>query len=331
MANNIIEVKDLTVQFKKQRASILACNHVDFALREGRVTALVGESGSGKSTLAFTMLNIVNTTGKILSGEVLYKGENVLEFDEDRLVNYKWEDISMIFQSAQSSLNPLMTIQEHFWETYHSHRPDAKEEDVIPHFRQLLEDVRLEADRVLKLYPHELSGGMKQRVMIAFSMLLQPRVIILDEPTTALDVITQDYIFSILDKIHAETGITMLLLTHDIGVVAKVADRIAVMYGGKIVEVGDIFTVFENTGHPYSHALIKATPSLLDTTEDKRPIEGTPPDMMFLPSGCAFHPRCPFAENMCKVDVPKLREIGDDHFVACHYSRVIRKELAKDG
>lgn len=325
MAKNIVEIRDMTVEFKKPRGSLLAVNHVDFDLREGCVTALVGESGSGKSTLAFTILNIVNTTGRILSGEVRYEGKNILELGKDELNKYKWRDVSMIFQSAQSALNPLMTIQQHFWETYAVHDPSAKESEVIPRFRQLLEDVRLDPDRVLGLYPHELSGGMKQRVMIAFSMLLQPKVIILDEPTTALDVITQDYIFSILDRIHTDTGVSMMLLTHDIGVVAKVADRIAVMYAGRIVEVGDIFEVFQNTAHPYAHALITTAPSLLDRQEDKEPIQGTPPDLIDLPAGCAFHPRCPYATDRCRTEVPALAEVTDDHYAACHYAGCFRK------
>lgn len=317
---NIIEVRDLTVEFKKPRGSLLAVNHVDFDLREGSVTALVGESGSGKTTLAFTMLNIVNTTGRILSGTVTYNGTDVLKLKGEQLRRYRWKEISMIFQSAQSSLNPLMTIQQHFWETYLAHEADADEQKVIPRFRRLLEDVMLDPDRVLRLYPHELSGGMKQRVMIAFSMLLSPRVIILDEPTTALDVITQDYIFSILDKIHTETGVSMLLLTHDIGVVAKVADRIAVMYAGRIVEVGDIFTVFKHTAHPYAKALITTAPSLLDTDKDKEPIKGSPPDLIDLPTGCAFHPRCSYATEVCREKCPGLVRVGEDHYVACHNS-----------
>ncbi len=331
MSKNIVEVRDMTVEFRKPRGALLAVNHVDFDIREGCVTALVGESGSGKSTLAFTILDIVNTTGKILSGQVLYNGQNILELSKEELNRYRWNQVSMIFQSAQSALNPLMTVREHFWETYLVHVPDAKEEAVMGRFRQLLEDVRLDPDRVLKLYPHELSGGMKQRVMIAFSMLLTPKVIILDEPTTALDVITQDYIFSILDQIHKETGVSMLLLTHDIGVVAKVADRIAVMYAGRIVEVGDIFEVFYNTAHPYARALITTAPSLLDRGENKEPIQGTPPDLIELPSGCAFHPRCPYATDLCRSQVPVLRYLDEDHQAACHHMEKFREEVGIHG
>lgn len=320
MPNNIIEIRNLTVEFKKPRGSLLAVNNVDFDVKQGCVTALVGESGSGKSTLAFAMLNIVNANGKIRSGSVCYQGENIIEYDAETLRKYKWKEVSMIFQSAQSALNPLMTVKQHFLETYLVHEPHAKEEDMVSRFRALLENVRLEPDRVLSMYPHELSGGMKQRVMIAFSMLLEPRAIILDEPTTALDVITQDYVFSILDQIHNTTGVSMLLLTHDIGVVAKVADRIAVMYAGKIVEEGDIFTVFKDTAHPYAYSLITTAPSLLDTESEKEPIQGSPPDLMNLPEGCAFHPRCKYATELCKKEVPVLRCIGEDHKAACHYA-----------
>ena len=326
MAKNIIEIRDMTVSFKKPRGSLYAVNHVDFDLREGGITALVGESGSGKSTLAFTMLNIVNITGKILSGSVCYDGRNILEMSPDALRKYKWKEVSMIFQSAQSALNPLMTVKQHFVETYLNHEPRANEKEMIARFTDLLDHVRLESKRVLDLYPHELSGGMKQRVMIAFSLLLDPRVIILDEPTTALDVITQDYIFSILKGIHKDTGVSMLLLTHDIGVVAKVADRIAVMYAGKIVEVGEIFAVFKNTAHPYADALIRTSPSLLDTHTEREPIQGSPPDLRDLPSGCAFHPRCPYATELCRTVVPKLVRMEEDHYAACHYPRCCKEE-----
>ena len=317
--NNIIEIRDMVVEFKKPRGSLLAVNNVNFDIEKGKVTALVGESGSGKSTLAFTIMNIVNISGRIRSGTVKFKGLDVLTLPPAQLRSYKWNKVSMIFQSAQSALNPLMTIKEHFAETYLTHVPKANEKDMIARFSALLDHVRLDAKRVLDLYPHEMSGGMKQRVMIAFSMLLEPEVIILDEPTTGMDVITQDYIFSILDDIHAETNISMLLLTHDIGVVAKVADIISVMYAGKIVEKGEIYKVFASPAHPYTDALIKTSPSLLDTSSDKEPIKGSPPDLIMLPAGCAFHPRCPYAKEKCRHEVPEYRSIGPDRFVACHY------------
>jgi len=317
---NLIEIKDMTVQFTKPRGSLLAVNHVNFEIRQGQLTALVGESGSGKSTLAFSTMGIFSGNGKRLSGEVLFESKDVMQLTEEELLKFRWQKVAMIFQSAQNALNPLMTVKQHFLETYEVHKKREKgdEAKLIALFTKLLEDVRLEPERVLKAYPHELSGGMRQRVMIAFSMLLEPTFIILDEPTTALDVITQDYIFSIMDDIHKKSGVTMLLLTHDIGVVAKVADRVAVMYAGRIVEVGDVMEIFQNSLHPYTHMLIHSAPSLLDTGEIKKPIEGSPPELINLPPGCAFHPRCPFATDICKQEVPALTEISNDHLSACH-------------
>ena len=314
----MIEIKDMTVQFTKNKGSLLAVNHVDLEIRKGLLTALVGESGSGKSTLAFSTMGIFSGNGKRLSGEVLFDGMDVMQLSEQELLKFRWEKTSMIFQSAQNALNPLMTVRQHFLETYEIHRKKADTHELTALFTKLLEDVRLEPERVLKSYPHELSGGMRQRVMIAFSMLLNPSFIILDEPTTALDVITQAYIFSIMDEIHKKSGVTMLLLTHDIGVVAKIADRLAVMYAGRIVEVGDVMEVFSKSAHPYTYLLINSAPSLLDTGELKKPIEGSPPDLMKLPTGCAFHPRCPYAQDICHKEVPELLSIGDDHLSACH-------------
>ena len=324
--DNLVEIRDMTVQFTKPKGSLLAVNHVDFDVRRGQLTALVGESGSGKSTLAFSTMGIFSGNGKRLSGEVLFDGMDVMKLSEEELLKFRWQKTSMIFQSAQNALNPLMTVRQHFLETYEVHRKKADASHVDALFVKLLEDVRLEPERVLKSYPHELSGGMRQRVMIAFSMLLNPTFIILDEPTTALDVITQDYIFSIMDDIHKKTNATMLLLTHDIGVVAKVADRIAVMYGGRIVEVGGIMEVFKKSAHPYTSLLIHSAPSLLDKGDLKKPIEGSPPDLMNLPPGCAFHPRCPYAQDICQLDVPELVDTGGGHLGACHFNIAYAKE-----
>ena len=324
--NILVQINDMTVEYTKPRGTLLAVNHVDFDIRRGLVTAIVGESGSGKSTLAYSIMGIFSGNGKRVSGEVLFEGADIMALSENELSKFRWQQTSMIFQSAQNALNPLMTVRQHFMETFKIHRPNAGERDMAMLFEQLLADVRLEPERVLKSYPHELSGGMRQRVMIAFSLLLAPKFIILDEPTTALDVITQDYIFSILDDIHKKTNMTMLLLTHDIGVVAKVADRIAVMYAGRIVEIGSVMDVFYHAKHPYSYLLITSAPSLLDHGGAKEPIKGSPPDLMNLPMGCAFYPRCPYMRPVCAEMVPKLEEVGEGHFSACHFANNIDYE-----
>ncbi len=321
---NIIDIRGLSVEFPMLGGTIHAVNHVDFTVPRHTITALVGESGSGKSTLASALLNMVSSPGRITSGEIRFNGRDMLKFGAKQLREYKWEQVSMVFQAAQNAMNPLLTVQEQMKETILAHAPDKKdrEEEITATLVKLLEYVRLEPERVLKCYPHELSGGMKQRVMIAFAMLLSPQLIILDEPSTALDVITQDYIFTILQQIFEEMDLTMLLLTHDIAIVAKVAQRVSVMYAGNIIETGDIFSVFENPRHDYTRQLIEAAPSLVGSLAERRGIMGSPPDLIRLPRGCPFMPRCSAPCAVCENEKPVTVRVGDDHFVACHrYSK----------
>lgn len=315
---NLVEIRDLTIDFPLRAGTIRAVNHVDLDIPKGKVTALVGESGSGKSTLGSAVLGLVSVPGKIVSGRILYKGRDVLKMDNRELNKYRWKEVSMVFQGAQNSLNPLMTIREHFLETAQIHMENYDEDAVLKRTSELLEYVRLEVNRVLDLYPHELSGGMKQRVMIALSLLLNPQMIILDEPTTALDVITQDYIFNILKRIHEEMGITMFLQTHDIAVVAKVAERMGVMYAGHLVEIGGIRDMFYNAAHPYTKQLLQAAPSLLDELKEREPIMGAPPDPYNMPKGCPFHPRCIHAKPICGEQIPQMVDVAPDHKVMCH-------------
>ncbi|MCQ6559253.1 ABC transporter ATP-binding protein [Paenibacillus mendelii] len=315
--NNIIEIRDLSIEFKLRSGTIRAVDHVSLDIPKGKVTALVGESGSGKSTLASAILNIVSAPGTIKNGSIFLNGEDILRYNANRLRHYRWSDVSMVFQAAQNALNPVMRIGEQMIETVLAHKKMGKPE-IIEKASQLLDYVRLEPGRVLKAYPHELSGGMKQRVMIAFSLLLDPQLVILDEPTTALDVITQDYIFDILLKVHKEMNITMLLLSHDISVVARVADRIGVMYAGKIVELGETFEMFENAKHPYTAGLIQAAPSILDDVSENKSIKGSSPNLLNLPTGCAFHPRCEFSTDLCKLEQPRAISVGKDRLAACH-------------
>jgi len=326
MSNNVIEIKGLTIKFPMKVGTLCAADEVDFNIEKGKITALVGESGSGKSTVASAVLKSVSSPGVISAGSIKYHEKDILKFGKDELQKYKWSSVAMVFQAAQNALNPVMTIKEQIVETVLAHEPEMKEEAIIAKATKLLEYVRLEPTRVLKAFPHELSGGMKQRVMIAFSLLLDPELVILDEPTTALDVITQDYIFDILEKIHKELGITMLLLTHDIGVVAKVADNVGVMYAGKIVESGDIFTVFEDGKHPYTRSLIHAAPSLIGEVKDLKSVRGAAPNLLDLPSGCTFHPRCSCAKSICSQVKPEVALLDGKHVVMCHiYSEENKK------
>lgn len=314
---HIVEIRGLTIDFALRRGKLRAVNRVDFDIRKGNITALVGESGSGKSTLASSLLNLVSPPGAITAGEIVYKGQNILAYSPQQLQQYKWKEVSMVFQAAQNALNPVMTVRKQIVETVQAHM-ETPEKQIIEKASGLLEYVRLEPKRVLDSYPHELSGGMKQRVVIAFSLLLDPKLVILDEPTTALDVITQDYIFEILTKVHRELGITMLLLTHDIAVVAKVADRVGVMYGGHVVETGDVFDIFKRPKHPYTKQLLESTPSLVDTLRERVPIVGSPPNLLQPPPGCSFHPRCGFAVPACSQVKPEHTQLDNGQSVACH-------------
>lgn len=316
--DNIIKVNDLSLQFPLRYGTVQALRNVSIEIPRGKVTALVGESGSGKTTLATALMKLVSFPGEITSGEIFFEDREVLKMTPDQLHHYRWEDIAMVFQAAQSALNPVMRVRDAVIETYLAHKPRTPKDTIIKTMSRLLEFVRLEPERVLNSYPHELSGGMKQRVMIAFSVLLNPKFLILDEPTTALDVITQDYIFEILAQIREEMKLTMLLLTHDISVVAKVSDRIAVMYAGKIVEEGDIVKVFQNRSHPYTAQLIGSVPSIAEDTPSQIEATSAPLDLFNLPKGCAFIERCPYAKPMCREVDPKPCMLSEDHKVFCH-------------
>lgn len=317
MSKNIIEFKEVTVDFKLQKGVLRACNAINLGIREGEIIGLVGESGSGKTTLASTALNIVSRPGEISYGEILYQGNNILDLTLDDLNAYRWQEVAMIFQAAQNSMNPIMNIKEHFLETVAAHQKKMDEDKVLAKAKELLEFVRLNPERVLNSYPHQLSGGMKQRTIIALSLILDPKVLILDEPTTALDVITQSYIFEILKDIHKKMNITMIMSTHDVAIIGSMADRIAVMYAGEIVELGTVYDIFEDPKHPYTKGLIRATPSLTDDVTQRKAIKGNPPNLMDRSKGCQFAPRCEHRCDECTKQAIRLREIDEEHYVRC--------------
>ncbi|MBP1916719.1 peptide/nickel transport system ATP-binding protein [Lederbergia galactosidilyticus] len=323
----IIEFEHVDVSFPMRAGTVQAVRDVSLRIPRGKITALVGESGSGKSTLASTLLRMVSAPGIISADSIEVDGQDVMKMSEKKLRNYRWSQVSMVFQAAQNSLNPVVTIGEQFIETYRAHQKEAKKVEIEKRAIELLEYVKLEPKRILRSFPHELSGGMKQRVMIAFSLLLEPKIVILDEPTTALDVITQDYIFSILEKINKELGVTLLLLSHDIAVVAKVADYLGVMYAGKVVEFNDIHTIFEAPKHPYTIGLLQAVPSLIHDLEEIKPIPGASPNLLELPKGCPFHPRCEHVMSQCKTVEPELLRLQAGYRPACHLFDPEQKEV----
>lgn len=323
MTENIVEFKNVSIDYPLKKYTIRAVTNVSLNIKKGAITALVGESGSGKTTLSSSIINCISKPGIIASGEVIFKDKDkdlhIEKMTEKELQSFRWEKVSMVFQAAQSALNPVMTVREQFYETLDEHNIKITKEEKEEKCCKLLDFVKLDAKRVLNSYPHELSGGMKQRVMIAFSLLLDPELIILDEPTTALDVITQSYIFNLLKDINRKLGISMLLMTHDISVVAKFADYIGVMYGGRLMEYGTVLEVFKNKRHPYTEGLIKATPSIIGDIDEMKPIEGTPPNLLDLPTGCIFNPRCPKCQKICTEKEPETIFISNDKYGKCYF------------
>ncbi|MBS5884581.1 MAG: ABC transporter ATP-binding protein [Clostridium sp.] len=310
----LIEVKNLTIEFFLKNGNLKACDNITFTIYKNEVVGIIGESGSGKSTLASGILNLVQAPGKITSGEVYYYDDtdtkiNLLDLSVNEFNEYRWKEIATVFQAAQNALNPVLKVKEHFIETVLAHDSNAKEEEIIKKAEEVLKHVRLDVS-VLEYYPHQLSGGMKQRVLIALSLILEPKVILLDEPTTALDVITQWYILDILQDIHKRLGVTLIFLTHDISVISGVIDRIAVMYAGELVEYGEVDDVFEEPSHPYTKGLLNAIPTLSDDVTKRKAIPGNPPNLTQDFRECKFSPRCSvFLEGKCDADREKTKQM----------------------
>lgn len=319
---NIAEFRNVDIEYKMKNYSLKAVNQFNFNIKRGKMTALVGESGSGKTTAATALINCISNPGEVTGGEVIFYGDgepvDIISLNEDKINAFRWKEVSMVFQGAQSSLNPIMNIFDQFHETMVVHDKTITKKIAVERTKYYLEFVNLDSERIMASYPHELSGGMKQRVMIAFSLLLSPKLIILDEPTTALDVITQDFIFRLLKKINVEMGISMLLLTHDISVVAKYADYMGVMYGGCLMEYSTVEEVFAQKLHPYTSGLMAATPSLYKNIDEMHPIEGSPPNLLNFPTGCVFHPRCKNCMEICRNTAPDVIKTAPDHIVKCH-------------
>lgn len=320
-----LKIEGLSVDFLLSSGDLHAIRNLDFELPEGKITGLVGESGSGKTTLTSAILRTVSAPGEISGGKMLFEDKDIVTLSNEELRKLRWNDIAMVFQAAQNSLNPSMTIGQQFEETILAHKKNASRKEIHEISTRLLQQVHLKPKRILKSHPHELSGGMKQRVMIAFAQLLDPPILLLDEPTTALDVITQDYIFTLLKELHEERENTMLLSTHDIAIVARVCDYMAVMYGGEIVEMGNIYSMFDDAAHPYTRLLTQAAPSLVGDLKERHAIPGTAPNLMEEQKGCIFSDRCPLADGYCRKVAPEIEMIDAQHLVACHKADEARK------
>lgn len=316
MNDIILSIKDLVVEYTSENGTVKAVNGLNLELRAGETFGLVGETGAGKTTTALSILNLVSQPqGKIVSGTIEFLGQNLLACSEAELQAIRGSSISMIFQDPMTSLNPVMTVGDQILESIRIHQ-NLSQEEALARTAEMLELVGISANR-MNDFPHQFSGGMKQRVVIAMALACNPQLIIADEPTTALDVTIQAQVLELIQNLQKKLNTAMILITHDLGVVAQVCDKVAIMYAGKIVESGTARDIFLNTKHPYTKGLFDSIPNLAKNVKRLRPILGQPPDPTCLPTGCSFHPRCPYAEKICSTQTPVETRFDDQHLVEC--------------
>ena len=326
----LLSVRDLTIHYKVSAGWVKAVEDASIELDKGETLGLVGESGSGKTTLAYAITQLLPNNAYVKKGNIFFNGKDLMTiskrengtidiFNED-IRKIRWKEISMIFQASLNAFNPVYKIGDQIIEAIQVHNPEMSYDEAREQVLKLYEFVGIPKDRIDN-FPHEYSGGMKQRAMIAMALALKPKLILADEPTTALDVITQDRILSEIQELQRQTGIAMILITHDVSVVAEISNRIAVMYAGKIMEKGMTKDVFKHFAHPYTEGLMASFPSIIGEKKRLASIPGSPPDLIEPPKGCRFHPRCPYAKDICMEQEPPMIEISPGHFTACHFAR----------
>lgn len=327
--SKLLEIKDLTIQYATEDEIVSAVNSLEIELEEGETIGLVGETGAGKTTTALGIMGLVpNPPGKILSGKITFEGKDLLTLSEDEMRMIRGNKISMIFQDPMTSLNPVMTVGEQIAEVIEIHEQLGKEKS-FEKAKEMLELVGIPGARAND-FPHQFSGGMKQRVVIAIALACNPKLLIADEPTTALDVTIQAQVLDLMNDLKEKFKTAMILITHDLGVVAQVCDKVAIMYAGEIVEAGSLIDVFENPKHPYTYGLFGSIPSLDEECDRLKPIQGLMPDPTNLPSGCKFHPRCPHATELCSKEQPRVIEIEKGHKVRCLICEGKVKEIGEE-
>ncbi len=330
----VLSIQDLSIEYLSRRGPVHAVRKVSFELAKGETLAIIGESGSGKTTLAVSLIRLSPRSARITEGSIRFRGDtkdlDVLQLDDDELRRYRWNDCAMVFQAALNSFNPVISIWDQFLDTGRAHgMGDSRR--VRDRASELLELVRLDPERVLRAYPHELSGGMRQRVLIAMSLLLSPDVVILDEPTTALDILTQRAIIDLLKELRDKLGFSMIFISHDLSIAAELADRMLTMYAGRVVERAKVDDMFYRPRHPYSVGLLRAVPRVSGTLGKVVSIPGSPPDLIRLPPGCAYAPRCPFVIDACREAEPPLIPVDTpEHDAACIRWQDVAETLRSD-
>ncbi len=313
--DEVLRVEDLSVRYRVESKEIRAVEDVSLKISRGEILGVVGESGSGKSTLAHAIVRLLPENAYVPKGKIEILGIDVLEISEEELRKVRWKSFSMVFQRSMNGLSPVHRVGDQLIEAFRLHNPDSHSQDALKRLREVLKMVKL-PERVIRAYPHELSGGMMQRAMIALALINNPEFVIFDEATTALDVVTQGQIIDVIKDLVEDLALTGMVITHDMGVVSEMCDRIAVMYAGKIVEVGNKEDILADPLHPYTKALISSIPDLLKEGEKLVGIPGTLPDLSQDIRGCPFAPRCPIADERCFEESPKLSKIGE-RYVAC--------------
>ena len=325
MPEPVLSLRDLAVEFATEDGIVHAVNGVSYDVYPGETLGVVGESGSGKSVSVMSVLGLIpQPPGRIVSGEAVFKGRDLLKLSKGELRRLRGGDVAMVFQDPMTSLNPVFKVGAQIAEAVVAHNPETKDEVALQRAVQLLRLVGVpNPERRIEQYPHEFSGGMRQRAMIAMAIANSPSLLIADEPTTALDVTIQAQILEVLKAAQQETHAATILITHDLGLIAEMADRVVVMYAGRVVEIGDVFTIFTSPRHPYTIGLMDSLPRLTADEDWLRPITGQPPSLINMPPGCPFHPRCFLSQGRerCREEVPPLRPIGtSEHRSACHFA-----------
>jgi len=314
----VLDVQNLSTYYYTTRGPVRAAEGVSFKLEKGEAMGLAGESGCGKTTVALSLLKILPPNGRIVNGKILVKNIDIVRLNENEMrKNIRWKMVSMVFQGAMNALNPLYKVGDQIVEAIRFHEPEITRKEAKERAAKLLEMVGIEPSRVDN-YPHEFSGGMKQRALIAMSLCSNPDVVIADEPGTALDVIVQAQVLRLLKELKDRLNLSVIMIAHDLSMIAEICQKISIMYAGYLVEYGDIVKIFKNPLHPYTVDLIESFPSIKAEKQEMTSIPGFPPDLLNPPSGCRFHPRCKYAMDICRKETPRLLEISKNHFAACH-------------
>jgi peptide/nickel transport system ATP-binding protein len=314
----ILKLDNVTTHYSTLRGWVRAAENVSFEIEKGEAMGLVGESGCGKTTIALSILKVLPPGARIRKGKIIFDGTDLVPLTSSEMRKVRWKGVSIVFQGAMNAMNPVFRVGDQIIEAIRLHEPEVSKADALKRTEALLEMVGVDSSRVSN-YPHEFSGGMRQRALIAMALACNPKLLIADEPGTALDVIVQAQVLGLMRDLKEKLGLSMMMISHDLSIVAEVCEKVAIMYAGHVVEYGDVKSIFEEPLHPYTQGLIGAFPSIKGERKKLTSIPGQPPDLLHPPAGCRFNPRCPFAMDICKVEDPALEKQGSkEHYVACH-------------